>query len=439
VKKLLLIPLAIILVAALIFGGCKPAEEVPTEIRIGCSHGLTGIYSGFSLGADFGIQTACDDMNTLGGVYMEEYGEKLPVRYIVADNESDATKAATLAEDLIVRDKVHVLTMGGCPMPLSTPVNTVAERYKLPFIGATGIKEQWIALREEATPPWEYNWGIAFAVVMPYPPGSVWDKPGYTFADSLTVFLEYFIDRTNRQAGVYATDDIDGRGWFSLFPPLAEEIGFETHGDVFPNGTTDFSSLINDWKANDCELLMGNAPGPDLGAMLRQCHEMGFKPKVVFAGKGALFYQDIVAWGGDIPNAVIVDAIWRPFDPAACPGIGDRTPQSLVDKWIEDTGEPLNQGVGYGYTGAHVALDCIERAGSLDPEAINAVVLDTNMKAMLGTIVFNEETHWAGVPLALAQWRKTDAPWVWECPLVVALQDYMGGATAEMIFPIPYD
>ena len=184
-RQLIFKTLFIVITVVLVFGiGSKSvlseaAQEIPKEIRVGDIVSFTGPYATFGINS-FGVKAAFEDVNKEGGVYVKEYGKKLPVRYIVADNESDATKAATLAEDLIVRDKVHVLTMGGCPMPLSTPVNTVAERYKLPFIGATGIKEQWIALREEATPPWVYNWGIAFAVVMPYPPGSIWDKPGYT-------------------------------------------------------------------------------------------------------------------------------------------------------------------------------------------------------------------------------------------------------------------
>jgi len=361
-KRLIIIPVAIILVVALVLGGCTPEKETPDEIRVGESTGLTGKYAGFSRGGAFGLQVATDDINELGGIYVAEYGKKLPVRLIVSDNECDTTKAATLAEDLIVHDKVHILTMGSAPMDVSTPVNTVAERYKMPFVGTTGIKEQWNAVRGAASPPWEYNWGISFAIVEPYPAGSVWDKPGYTFADSMAVFLEYCIDRTNRQAAVYATDDVDGRGWMGLFPPLAEAMGFEIHGDVFPSGTTDFSSLINDWKDNDCELLMGNAPGPDLGALLRQCRESNFKPKVIFAGKGGMFYQDVAAWGGDLPNAVIVDAIWRPYDPVACPGFGGTTPQSLVEQWTEESGEPLIQSLGYGYTGAQVVFDIIERA-----------------------------------------------------------------------------
>ena len=438
-RKLLLIPLVIVLVTALIFGGCKPAEEVPEEIRVGCSISLTGIYAGFSTGGAWGSQAAIDDINKLGGVYVAEYGKKLPVKFILVDNESDATKAGTLAEDLIVRDNVHALIAGGVPQDLATPISTVAERYKLPYLLSGGLKEQFFAIRESVSPPWEYTWDMSFAVIMPYPPGSIWDKPGYTVADVFGAYLNDILTRTNGKAGVFADDTVDGRGWFELFPAMAEGMGVEIHGGLFPIGNTDYSSLINEWKANDCEILMGNATGVDGGVILRQCREMGLKPKTIFLGKGGLFYEDASAWGGDLPNGVVVDSPWyHTFDPEMNPGIGGTTPMSLYERWHEDTGKPANLAIGFGYYNVQVLIDAIERAGSLDPDKINEAIGETNIATVYGPIVFDKENHFAGTVIALAQWQETDKPWVWEKPLVYALQDFQG-PTAELLFPIPYD
>ncbi len=443
-KRFLLIPLAIILVTVLIFGGCKPPEEVPEEILIGSSVGLTGMYAGNSIGGVFGELAAVDDINSLGGIYVEEYGKKLPVRLIVADNECNELKAATLAEDLILRDKVHALIQGSCPQPMTTPISTVCERYEMPYVGVVGLKEQFVAMRESVSPPWEYSWDIAFAVVEPYPPGSFWDKPGMTMADTFRIFLSDIIGQTNKRAAAYGADDIDGRSWYTLFPVMAEEAGFSICGrerdfGIFPLGNTDFTPLINEWKAYDAELLFGNAPAPDIGTLLRQCYGMGFKPKAVFAGRGGMFYQDINSWGGDLPLGVLTDALWRPtYDPEMCPGIGDATPMSIFDRWVGETGEPLNLAIGLGYCGAQVLFDAIERAGTLDGDAISEAIGETHLKTVWGTVVFDKETHFAGMAETLGQWQKTDEPWVWECPIVFALQPHMG-EPAELLFPIPYD
>jgi len=443
-KKLLLIPLAILLVTGLIFGGCRPAQEVKKEILIGASASLTGMYSGFEGGGAWGFLAGIDDINKQGGVYIEEYGTKLPVRAILADNQSDMLKAGTLAEDLILKDDVDFLTQFGSPQPAATTIATTAERYKVPYIAVAGIKEQFFAVREEVSPPWKYTYQMSFAIVVPYPPGSPCDKPGYTLAETWLLFLNDIAPQTNKIAAVYASDEPDGRGWFALIPGILEEAGFTVCGmekelGLFPVGNTDFSGLIQEWIDSDCDLLLGNAPGVDTGVLLRQCRAMGFKPKATWAGRGSLFYQDINAWGGDLPLGIAIEAMWRPtYDPELCPGIGDTTPMSLYERWVEDTGEPLNIAISFGYLADQVIIDAIERAGTLEADAFCDAVAETYMNTVQGPIWMDKDNHWAGYTVGVAQWQKTDKPWVWECPLVFVPQDFMGEET-ELIFPIPYD
>jgi len=441
-KKLLLIPLAIVLVTALIFGGCKAEEEVPTEIRIGCSSALTGAYSGFCSHGAFGLQSAADDINALGGVYVEEYGKKLPIRLILADCESDNIKAGTLAEDLIVRDNVHFLTQAGGPQPMITPIHNVAERYKVLWCGVAGLKEQFFALREAVSPPWKYSWDISFAVGMPYPPGSFWDKPGYTVADSTAIFLDDIFARTNGKVGVYATDDVDGRGWFAGTTPMAVAAGFDVCGQeqdlgIFPMGTTDFTALINDWESCDVELIMGNAPAVETGTILRQSRGVGFQPKAVWGTKGALFHQDISAWGGDLANGVVTELHWHPTLPAEDhPGIGGTTPMSLHERWVA-AGNQYSPAIAFGYGSSQVLYDAIERAGTLETEAVMEAVGETNLKTVLSHIVFDKENQFAGFPMMLGQWREVDRPEKWECVLTHVL--HYDADIAPLLFPIPYD
>jgi hypothetical protein len=55
------------------------------------------------------------------------------------------------------------------------------------------------------------------------------------------------------------------------------------------------------------------------------------------------------------------------------------------------------------------------------------------------TIIYRvkfDENHFTYEPLAFGQWQKTDKPWVWECPVVFSLLDFIKVA-AEPVFPIP--
>ena len=442
-KKLLLIPVAIVLVAALIFSGCKPAPEAPTEILIGGADTHTGVYSAFTLGGYVGVEAAIADINSLGGIYIEEYGKKLPVKIISTDNESNEIKAATLAEDMILRDKVDCLIQGTSISMLATPVAGVAERHKVPFVTAAGPMEPWYALWEQVTPHWKYTWNTSFSIVTPAPPGSVWDKPGMTLADVLTAYLEMIADQTNGKAGLYATDDPNGRGWYALCPSFLEQEGFSTVGveeevGMFPFGTTDYTPMIEEWKDEDIDLLIGNAPGAETGVLLRQANSLGLKPKSIAALQAGMFYRDIAAWGGNLAHGIVTERWWDPsYDPEFCPGIAGRTPQTLVDYWNEKTGEPFNPAIGLGYMTAQLLFDGIERAGTLDKDKINAAFKETDLSTIMYPIVY-DETQFGRWPIFMAQWRRTDSPDIWELGVIVSHSDHIP-VTAELIFPTPYD
>ncbi len=455
IHKLLTLVLALAVIVSLVVVGCTkpapapapapspaptPAPAGPEEIRVGCSAPMTGMFAGFGEGTVFGARAAVEDINKQGGVYVEEYGRKLPVKFITSDNESDLIKAGTLVEDLILRGKVNFLVTQTLPMP--TGGAPLAEQYKIPNIIGGGPLEPTLAMRMDVTPPWEYTWHCGFAIAMPPAPGDFRDKPGYTILDTWEGMLDKFSDQTNKRAGVFASDDPDGIGWYGLFPKALEERGYDVLGaekklGLFPIGTSDFTPLIKEWKDHDVEILWGNCPGPDFGTLWRQCYVEGFQPKIVFAGRAACFYNDIAAWGGDLPQGVCTEIWWGPSY-TNCPGIGDTTPQSLYQRWQEETGEPLNQGLGYGYVSIQVLIDSIERAGTLEGDKVNKAIGEIDIMTINGRALFNKERRFCRLPLTLGQWQKTDKPWVWECPIVLSEHDF-APTTAEPVFPIPYE
>ena len=77
------------------------------EILIGTNLPLTGILSMVGIEQRWAYETAVADINKAGGVMVKEYGKKLPVKLIVADDESDPGKAAAAVERLIKVSKVE--------------------------------------------------------------------------------------------------------------------------------------------------------------------------------------------------------------------------------------------------------------------------------------------------------------------------------------------
>ncbi len=449
-KKLWLILLLIVVVGALIFGGCAkpapapaPAPQGPQEILIGSPVSLTGMYAGFGQGGIFGEQAAVDDINKLGGVYVAEFGRKIPLKLIIADSESDPIKAGTLAEDMILRDKIHFLVPPMEPPPMRSPIAIIADRYKIPQITGHGPVEPWLGMRMEVDPPWQYTWTTSFHIGMPYPEGDFRNgKLGYTIFDTWMTMLDQFGDQTNKVAGVFASDDPDGVGWYGLFPTALEEAGYTVIGvdkklGLTPFGTTDYTSVINEWKANDVQILWGNSPSPHFAPIWRQSKQLGFQPKMVGAARAALYYVDVVSWGGDLPNGVGIEIWWDPSYRDS-PGIGDTTPRSLAARWTAATGEPVNPAIGWSYPHIQILVDAIERAGTLDAEAVNKAIGETDIMGINHRVVFDPETHASAVPLSYGQWFKTDTPDKWELKIIYSSHDFLD-VSAEAVFPIPYD
>ncbi len=417
-------------------------EAGPEYIVIGTSAPMTGMFAGFGQGCTFGAQAAVDDINAQGGIYVKEFDRKIPVKYIVVDNESDPGKSGPLAEDLILRDKVDMLYSVDSSPSIHIPIAEVAEKHGVPHIVGGGPLEPWFGARSETESKWSYTWFPGFGIATPPPEGDPrHGKPGYTIKDSWFAVLDDFGDQTNKVAGVFATDEPDGIGWYGLFPGLLEEwgatvIGVEDKLGFYPLGTTDFTSMCNAWKDAEVEILWGNVPGPEFGTLWRQCKQLGFNPKIVIVGRAPLFLVDVETWGGDLPQGVGTEIWWDPEYTG--PGIGDTTPQSLADRWTEETGEPLNRGIGHGYAPMQVLFDAVERAGTLDKVAINEAMAETNLETVNYLTKFDPETHFSWIPLFVGQWQKTDADYVWELGITHSEHDFLA-PSVDFIFPVPYE
>ena len=401
---------------------------------------VTGMFAGMADGGVFGLQAAVEDLNKQGGVFVKEYGRKIPIKLTVLDSESDPAKAGTLAESLILQDKVQFLICHNEPPPMHAPVARIAARHKIPHLANVAVMEPWVHMREEASPPWDYTWTLGFAIATPGAPGSIWDKPGYTIADTWKVQLDQFGGKTNKKVGIFATDEPDGRAWFALFSKMLMGWGYDVIGTnkklgLFPMGTTDFSSIIVEWKNNNVEILWGNCPAPIFGALWRQARAQGFQPKIVSAGRAALYYTDINAWGGDLPNGIGTETFWLP-QIKTYSAIGDTTPMSLYERWQKKK-RPFNVAMGFGYQIVQVLADAIERAGTLDADAVLKAIGNTDMKTIVDRVKFDQKTQFARVPVFFGQWQKTNKPWVWECPIVFSKHDFLP-ATGKFLFPIPY-
>lgn len=99
-------------------------------IKIGVIQPLTGAFAAAGTDVTNGAKIAVDEINSKGGVL----GKKLEL--IIEDSKSNPTEASSVAEKLMVRDKVPVL-MGASGSNATLAVMPKLMEYKVPMLVET--------------------------------------------------------------------------------------------------------------------------------------------------------------------------------------------------------------------------------------------------------------------------------------------------------------
>jgi len=145
-KRILFISLAVVLALSVGLIGCGGGDgdgepEAPEWILIGDTVSYTGPYAIFGGVASWGTEAAIEDINAEGGIYVEEYGKKIPVKWITVDCESDVNKVATLTENLILTEGVHFLGGHFEVPPMRAGTAMIAQQYGIPAVFGVGTYE----------------------------------------------------------------------------------------------------------------------------------------------------------------------------------------------------------------------------------------------------------------------------------------------------------
>ncbi len=115
-------------------GAAKP--PAPEYIEVGASIPLTGKFGSLGSQVKVGYDYAIADINAAGGVYVDEYGVKVPLRLTAYDDESDPTKAVNNLEKVFSDQKV-VAYLGGAASGMHAATTAIAEKNKVPYLGVS--------------------------------------------------------------------------------------------------------------------------------------------------------------------------------------------------------------------------------------------------------------------------------------------------------------
>jgi branched-chain amino acid transport system substrate-binding protein len=374
---------------SLTLGFAPPVEAKKKEILIGTNLPLTGILAMAGVEQQWGYQTAVDDINKAGGIWVEEYGKKLPVRLIVADDESDPGKAASAVERLIKLKKVDLL-LGGFAAPFGViPGCVTAEKYRKYYHTSICLIPPWLEHK--------FKWSTLFFFDLEQ-------------ACSIPYELMNTIPENERpqRLALIMEDTFDGRAFAGLFRPLAEKYGYNfVLDEPWAVGAKDYSAQIIKAKSLGVDAILIFGADTDCITFVRQMKENKLNVKYFHGWKGTWAGEFWQALGKDA-QYILCDGFWSmdfPFPGAK--ELGER----YYDKF-----EKYSVSVGAVYALCQILWQAIEKAGTLDSAKVRQAVLDNEFLTVMGKVKYAENGVAVFVSTAHQWWngkQMTVFPFEW--------------------------
>lgn len=397
VKKLIALVLACVFVVGMLAacgaGGNEPAgsgagggtKGDKSEIVIGYAGPFTGPLGEFTQAFDWDSKLCLDKINADGGIYIEAYDKKLPVRVVTADTESNAATATEVAKKLILEDKVDIL-IGAWTPENTAPVAAVAEQYGVPCICSNSPWESWTATYD---PEWAY--GLMFSA----------DDIVNGYVTSLVKIK----DQTNGKVGFLFDSDVDGVTFSAKLQPLLEANGFTVYDPGrFSVDTTDFTSIIADLQANDCDIVCGNQILPNFMTAWKQFNEKNYIPKAFVLGKGLCYGTDFMALD-PLPDGIMCEIEFSKDFPYYSELLGMSCAE-LANFWEENQGTQFPVcSFGYDVVQWEVVNEALKNCKDLEPATIAAAIQAVDMDTIYGPVKFTEANNHVSVcPIVCGQW-----------------------------------
>jgi len=355
----------------------KTAQEAPVTtpeqsrvIKIGGTLPLSGQFSPVAGTFNRLYDAWATQINERGGLYVSEYGKRLPVKVIVYDDQSDATTATRLYEKLISEDKVDVL-IGPYSSTLTVPLVAVATRNSIPLIATSA-----------GAPP-IFN------------QGSDWVFVGI---DLITNWPKTYFDMVKAKGqaktiGFVATDEPFGQGVLAGGKTFAPQAGLTiTSENIVPVGTKDFTAAIIKLKEANPDIVFVAALAPDAATFVKQAKEQGLKPREFHVPQ--LVKGFIESVGVDSANYITGEWYWT--DDVLYGGVWGKEMfmQAMAKAGITNVDYPW---AAVHYYGLEIIGAAIERVGTLDKAKLKDGLKNLSIPTISGEVHFKSFGNFKGV------------------------------------------
>jgi branched-chain amino acid transport system substrate-binding protein len=386
----------------------KGASSTPTassgastagNITIGWIHPLTGPLAGFGAADNWVTSKIMQTSQYKNGFKVG--GKTYSVTIKSYDTQSSDTRAGDLAHQAILTDGADLLFASSTPETVNAVAST-AETLGTPLICANCPWESWyLNLFPHGNP--QHATETAKYVVL-----------YFLGAEHL---VECFIPMWNRIHAQLHTDkvvaaafpnDSDGNAFRAVFPPIAKGAGYTmVLSSPYPDGTTNYSSMISQFKSAGADFFTNVPLPPDFATMWKQSVQQGFRPKLATVAKVLLFPTDAYALGPLAYN-VATDTWWVPTLPWTSTLTGE-TCQQMANEYEAASGTQWNANIS-NYSLFEVAYAAFGMVSDPhDKNEVAAAIHKVSIHALAGPLNFASGGPAPGVaitPPAGVQWQK---------------------------------
>jgi len=326
------------------------------------------------------VQMAVNEINAKGGVTVG--GEKRPLKVEALDIRDAAPgvpvpEALLGLEKIILEKKPAAIVVGPFRSEALIAGMDILAKYKVPMLGTIAMSPGSEKKIKEDPEKYKYVFRTCLNAVhlVKYLAGTmglIHEQFGFTKV--YVMFQDVAWARAT--AGFVKKMYFDKAGWEVL-----EE-------EAYPTGTSDFSSALMKARAKGAQVIMPIFDMPQSGILVKQWKSMqvpalmaGFISPLAGSEAWKTFDQKI---GGAV-NCIFEmgSAIASEKIPAS---------REFYDKYEKTYGKALQAGHGPApsYESVYILAEAIERAGSIDPDAIVAELEKTDRMGVMGRIQYDE-------------------------------------------------
>ncbi len=334
--------------------------------------------------AERAMRLAIEEINAKGGVNVG--GEKRPFEMVVIDTRDlepgvPVSEALLVVEKLILENKADFILGGPVRSEAALAAMDLLAKYKKISILTTGVlTPSYHARVAEDYEKYKYLFRITGE--------AKWMVGGEIVPSLLFIEKKYGLNRLfimiqdvahARTGGGIIAKVMTGKGWEVLGEP-----------EVYPTGTTDFSMGLLKAKREKAQIILIWMDMPETSILLKQWYDLKIPAlpfgSIIAAAEQPGFWE-ATEGKGEYTLANVVNAGNAPSNATSWTM---KFFEAYTKRWNI---EPEGYGTSTSYMGPYVLKDAIERAGSLDADAVVAALEGTDLMGVYGRIKFDPKSH----------------------------------------------